>query len=379
MRTVGPPPHIRREAAPVREVLSLEEIIGQERAVGILRAAISSGRVHHAWILSGPPGVGKFTTALAFAAVLLDPTTAPDLSGNAAPDPESEVQRLIQAGTHPDLHIITKELAAVSREDNVRDGKQTNIAKAVLEEFLLEPAAKTRVMTGRSAAGKVFIVDEAELIDDRGQNALLKTLEEPPEGTVIILVTPREHRLLSTIRSRCQRVAFGTLSEAEMGKWLKRRAGAGGAIETAKVKWLLKFAAGSPGVAAMVIENDLFGWRERLEPMLEQVEAGEFPVEMGKAMAELVDERAAAAVRKNPDASKDGANKTWARRMLAFLAEHTRQGLARAAGKDEAGARRRLHMLEAIARAEEELGANVSLALVMENLAVQMSAEPAPV
>jgi DNA polymerase-3 subunit delta' len=154
--------------------------------------------------------VGKFTTALAFAAVILDPSSQPDLSGVIEPDPESASQQLLAAGTHPDLHIITKELAVVSRVDSVRDSKQRNIAKAVLEEFLLEPAARTGSMNG-ALASKVFIVDEAELIDGVGQNSLLKTLEEPAPGSVIILVTANEERLLPTIRSRCQRVGFAPL------------------------------------------------------------------------------------------------------------------------------------------------------------------------
>jgi DNA polymerase-3 subunit delta' len=209
--------------APVHGITTLDQIIGQAGAKRTLERAMQSGRVHHAWIFHGPAGVGKKTAAVAFAAAMLDPSTSADLGGNLVPEQDSAVQRLVRSGTHPDLHIITKELAAMSREDTVRKGKQFGIAKEVVEEFLTEPAGKSRMMPGESRAGKVFIVDEAELLSPISQNTLLKTLEEPPAGTVIVLVTSAEERLLPTIRSRCQRVSFSPLEEGEMNKWLSRR------------------------------------------------------------------------------------------------------------------------------------------------------------
>lgn len=362
-QTIGrePPP----TPAEQKPFVSLDQILGQDRAIDQLRTAISAGRIHHAWIFHGPVGVGKFTTAKAFGAMLLDPSTAPGLSGELGVDPDSPTQRLIRAGTHADFHVVVKELAAVSADAQTRDRKQFNIPLEVLREFLLEPAAKTRVVTGESPAAKVFIIDEAELIDLRGQNSLLKMLEEPPVGTVFILVTPSEERLLPTIRSRCQRVAFGPLNDASMREWLKR---AGATMTADQAAWLLTFAAGAPGVAALVLENDLFTWHSALGPMLERLDAGVFPIEMGSTMAQLIDERAAAWVKKNPDASKDAANKAWARRMFAFLAEHFRQRLGNAGGGVRAA-----DAIQSIARAEEQLGANVNLALVMENLIAQLS------
>jgi DNA polymerase III subunit delta' len=359
----------RDEPAPEQKpFVSLDQVLGQDRALGQLRAAVSAGRIHHAWIFHGPVGVGKFTTAQAFAAMLLDPTTAPDLSGVLSTDPESATQKLIRAGTHPDLHVIVKELAAVSSDAPTRDRKQFNIPLEVLREFLLEPASKTRVVVTGSPVGKVFIVDEAELIDIRGQNSLLKMLEEPPVGSVIILVTSSEERLLPTIRSRCQRVAFAPLSDAAMKEWLKR---SGASVTPEQTAWVLKFAAGAPGVAAIALENELFTWHRALGPMLERLESGMFPIEMGATMAQFIDERAAAWVKKNPDASKDAANKAWARRMFAFLAEHYRQRLGLEGGAG--GGIRAADAIQAIARAEEQLGANVNLALVMENLTAQLS------
>lgn len=379
--TIGEPV----DTAPRHAVTLLDQVIGQAQAKGVLQSAMQSGRVHHAWIFHGPAGVGKFTTAVAFCAALLDPTTAPDLGGVLAPETDSPVQQLVKAGTHPDLHVITKELAAISRKDTVRDGKQMSIAKEVVEEFMLEPAQRSRVMTGASRMGKAFIIDEAEMMNPTTQNAILKTLEEPPEGTVIVLVTSSEDRMLTTIRSRCQRVAFTPLSEADMLTWLKTRASLEPPPPTkpSEREWLLRFALGSPGAALVAMENQLFTWQEALAPMLESVARGHYPVEMAAAMHKLIGERAEAAVKANPDASKDAANKAWMRRMLSFLAEDMRLRLRmHAVGKaaqqiaEDPAAHRLLSELEAVTRTEQQMYANVNQQLLLENLVAQMCVEP---
>ncbi len=369
-------------AGPAHAVTTPDGVLGQRAAKQALHSAIQAGRLHHAWIFHGPAGVGKFTTAIAFAAAILDPTTSPGLSGELAPDPDSAVQRMVRAGTHPDLHVVRKELASLSRVDSVRKQKQSNLPVAVIEEFLLEPAAKTRVLRGESIAGKVFIVDEAELMDSRGQNSLLKTLEEPYAGTVIILVTTFAEELLPTIRSRCQRVAFSSLADADMNDWL---ASSGLEVPPEQRDWLLRFAAGSPGAATLAVRCNLYVWHETLTPMLEAASRGEYTLELGEAMAKLVDEQAAAVAAADRLASKDGANKVWGRRMLAFVGEHVRGKLrARTATskatpallENDAPAQRALRSVEALSRAEMHLDRNVRLGAVFDNLAVQIAAEP---
>lgn len=368
-------------AAPVGPsypITLIDQVVGQSGAKRVLAAALKSGRVHHAWIFHGPAGVGKFTAAYAFAAAMLDPSTAAGLTGDIAPEPGSPVQELCRSGNHPDLHVITKELAAMSREKNIRDSKQTSIAKDVLDEFLIEPASRTRVMQAASLMGKVFIIDEAEMVRPDVQNILLKTMEEPPSGTAIILVTSNEDRLLPTIRSRCQRVGFVPLDEREMDEWIKR---AKLDLDAKRGAWLRTFAGGSPGLARLAVDADLFAWHETLAPLLATVDKGGFPAELGSTMAKLIGERAEAEVKANPDASKDGANKTWARRMLAFLAEHYRARLRAAAGKgagpDDPATQRWLAAIDAIQAAEGHLASNVNLGMLLENLAAQLALEPA--
>lgn len=355
----------RREAPAAPLPLRLSEILGQDRAVAQLRSAMGSGRVHHAWIFQGPAGVGKFTTALAFAAVLLDPTSTPSLSGEIEPQEGSRVQGLLSAGTHPDLHIVRKELTPFSREPDVRDRKQTNIPKVVLEEFLVEPATRTGAAAAGARASKVFIVDEAELIDGPGQNSLLKTLEEPAPGTVLILVTSRPERLLPTIRSRCQRVTFVPLDGKSMAAWLKREKVD---LSAAARQWVPEFAGGSPGAVKLAIETGIDAWYPAVEPLLTQCERGRFPIDLGPKLATLVDEWAERWADSHANASKDAANKAGARWMLALLGWHYRRRLAGPGGE------RALRAIDLIAEAESHAEANVQMLFTMSDLAARLAA-----
>ncbi|MDX2114172.1 MAG: AAA family ATPase [Planctomycetota bacterium] len=362
-----------------RAAPSLSGVLGQDHAVATLRAALSAGRVHHAWIFSGPQGVGKRTAADAFAAALLDPSTGPTLSGELEPDPDSQVQRLIAQGSHPDLHVITKELARFSDDKKTRDRKLLTIPRQVIEERLLRPIARASSLPGGLAA-KVFIVDEAELLDPSPrnapvQNSLLKTLEEPPPGSVIILVTSAEEMLLPTIRSRCQRVVFGSLDRAAMEAWFKR---SGLDVSGAEREWLMDFAGGSPGMAQRAVEGGMYEWSRTLEPMLASADRGSFTPGMGVTLAKLVDDWAQGWVKAHENASKEAANLAGTRHLLALLAERQRRGLRAASGAAEKIDRDRvdrlLASLEAVEQAERHVAAHVPIAHAMERLAIALAA-----
>ena len=361
-KTATDEPALGGDGAPVKvpPPLSLEAVIGQTRAATVLRQAISSGRMHHAWIFFGPVGVGKHTAARALAAELL---TQGDATG--------EAKGLLEQGTHPDLHLVSKELAAVSRDQKTRDLKQTTIADKVLDEFLIEPAARSRVVRGPSAIGKVFIVDEAHLLMDKGQNTLLKLIEEPPEGTVLILVTHDEQRLLPTVRSRCQRVGFVPLTDTGMQQWLASRQMT---LPEEQRVWLTSYASGSPGMLVSAMENGLYAWHQTLAPMLDALEMQPLrAASLGPAMAKCVDDRASAVVKANPEASKETANRVWGKRMIAFVAERIRKQLSVASrGKDFARAERLARQLDACFEAERHLDSNVLPGAVLDNLSAQL-------
>lgn len=361
-----------RQADPPREpapaVTLLPQILGQPGAIATLTAAMDAQRIHHAWIFHGPAGVGKATTARAFAATLLDPTSSPSPDGIYEPDRASPVHQLVRAGSHPDLHVVTKELASFSRDRDTRSRKQSVIPVDVVREFLIEPAGRTgHGSTGSDAqptmASKVLIVDEAHLLNLAGQNAVLKTLEEPAPGTIIILVTSNEDRLLPTVRSRCQRVAFRPLDDGAMEAWLARAQ-----IDRPLPAWLDAYAEGSPGTVLGAIQADLASWHHALEPMLRAAARGVHDASMATAIASLVDAWASAFVASNPNASKDAANKAGASQMLRFLAAHARAQLRGAIERSDEP-ERWLAWLDAIALAEQRLASNVRLVFAIEELA----------
>ena len=110
--------------------------------------------------------------------------------------------RVFESGNHPDYHVITKEL--IRYHDKTGKSKGIDLSIHVIRPELLDPAGRKAAM-GR---GKVFVIEQAELMNPQAQNALLKTLEEPAGRTLIVLLTDQPGSLLQTIRSRCQLVSF---------------------------------------------------------------------------------------------------------------------------------------------------------------------------
>lgn len=354
----------------------MKRILGQDSALEQLGKALRSDRFHHAWIFSGPRGVGKCTTAVELAKILLDPQGDVAMLGTDAPD-RTETQQRVQAGTHPDLHVIRKELALYSDDSVVRNAKQINIPLNVIREHMLggtvgdkpheAPAYRTAVL----GHGKVFIIDEAELLKREAQNAMLKTLEEPPARTYLILITPYPQRLTPTIRSRCQHVRFHRLDDDAMAEWMDANLPE---VTGPQRAWIMNFAEGSPGVAQRAVEYGFDHWHRELSPMIEELAAGAYPATMGARLGELVEQYAQAWVRSHTNASKDAANKDGCGAMLALLGLDARRRLQRCcADGDDTSAERWTCVIDQLREAEVQLYSNVNQKLVLENLVVQWS------
>lgn len=371
-------PDIPSGALAIDPPLPLTDIVGQSRAVDTLTHAADSGRLHHAWIFHGPEGVGKFTTALAWAAMLLDPDVSRDLSGTPVTDPASSTQKLIKSGTHPDLFVIKKELARYADDKRVRDQKLATIPKDVVTKHLIEPARLAPTIKNGANASRVFIVDEAELLDRSPtnapvQNAILKTLEEPAPGVVIILVTSSEDRLLPTIRSRCQRVAFAPIDDDAMDRWASAR---GIDTHTNEHAWLRDHAAGSPGRYLWAHDEGLHAWADEILPQIDDAMRGTYPIALGSRMTSLVDDWAKDWVKRGEKVgehrSKDAANRVGASRMLALLADHGARRL-----RDQRTTPAALRLIDAVHNARRDLSAHVQMRFVMDHLCAQIS-EPQP-
>ncbi len=367
----------------------MKAIFGQKHAIKVLQAGLASGRSHHAFIFYGPKGVGKFTTAAAFARVILChaaeknregvPTACgrcPSCTLLDAPPPKpakgDDGEDLPAAATaHPDLHIVNKELARYSSDRLIRERKLLTIPYEVLRDHLVEPVYHTSQLRHN----KVFIVDEAELITPVGQNVLLKALEEPPAGTYIILVTSNEDRLLPTIRSRCQRVGFGPLTDGDVAAWVD---GQKGAATGQRRDWAIAFAQGSLGRAGWALDYDLHQWAQAVVPALDAMVGGECPLELGKTMAKFIDDFAADWVKSHAGASKEAANKQAAALMWSMITQHACQRIGEIArrtdGEDESQQEAVLapwlRVIDAVGRAEAELAANINLTMVCDHLAI---------
>ena len=191
-----------------------ETLFGQEAAVSTFLQAFQSGRLHHAWILTGPEGVGKASFAYQAARFLLDPNPAASLANSLAQgrfvaDPHSQISRQVLALSHPDLHVLRRQ--AENEKKTIPTEITVDYARAAIQFF---------ASTAGAGGYRVLIVDSADHLNRSSANALLKAIEEPPTKAVIFIVAHRWGRLLPTIRSRCQILPFRSLETADIVKVL---------------------------------------------------------------------------------------------------------------------------------------------------------------
>ncbi len=197
--------------------MSIFDVRHQPTAQRILQLALQSARVPHAYVFHGPDGVGREMLAVRLAKLLLCDNRS---HRTDAPEEYASLDNpwldscglcksctLVDATTHPDCHFIHRRLAKFHSDTAVRARKAFDLGIDVIRQFVIQAAGKKPVM----GVAKVFVIRECERLTLGAQNALLKTLEEPPEGTHLILLTSALGKLLPTTRSRCQSVSFRPL------------------------------------------------------------------------------------------------------------------------------------------------------------------------
>ncbi|RAK52155.1 DNA polymerase III subunit delta' [Phenylobacterium deserti] len=233
-----------------REVFELQGQAGPEEAFEDARAR---GRLHHAWLLTGPEGVGKATFAYRAARRLLG--APPDRAhGVLGASPEHPVSRQIIARAHPDLLVLER----VGEDGKPRKVIPVDDARKLSEFFSKSPA---------SAPHRVAIIDAADDLNVNAANALLKTLEEPPPRGVLLMVSHSPGRLLATIRSRCRRLAFGALGLEEAAAFVRAR----GDFNMEESLRLSRMAGGPPGKALQLAAADALAMDDAARALLEHL------------------------------------------------------------------------------------------------------------
>jgi len=193
--------------------------------------AWNKGRLHHAWLLCGVEGSGKATFAYRAARRLLG--AAPDpLRGLLGTRPDDSVARLVTAQSHPDLLVLERAVEG----GKIKKSISVDQARDLPEFFSKSPS---------QARYRVAIIDAADDLNLNAANALLKVLEEPPERGVLFLVTHAPGRLLSTLRSRCRRLAFPVWPLHALEDLVRNQTG----VSSGEAARIAGMAGGSPGQA----------------------------------------------------------------------------------------------------------------------------------
>jgi len=204
-----------------------------------LARAARTGRMHHAWLLAGPQGIGKATLAYRFARRLLAGLPEGD---DLALDPSHPVFRRVAAGTHADLLSIARAY----------DEKRKRLQGEIVVDAVRQISGFLR-LTPAEGGWRVVVVDGAEEMNRHAANALLKVLEEPPPRALLLLACSAPGRLLPTIRSRCRRLRLSPLGEADMADLLPTYLPE---MEADARDRLVALAEGSPGRALTLAEAD---------------------------------------------------------------------------------------------------------------------------
>lgn len=226
-------------------------MIGHQDAEKAFIEAWQGGRLHHAWLLAGPQGMGKGAFAERVARFLATHGRGGDGQALTLDDPgDAAADRLVEAGNHPEILRLARQAKDKARE----------LARNITIEQVRE--LKTRLHFSLSLGEwRVIIVDAIDDLEPSASNALLKTLEEPPARTLFLLVSHSPGRLLPTIRSRCRMLRFQPIGHDVMTSWLHELRPM---LDLAEVRAIVAASGGVPGKALALIDSDVAAMEKKL-------------------------------------------------------------------------------------------------------------------
>ncbi len=241
-----------------------DDLPGQAAARAVLRQALAAGKLSHAYLVTGPSGSGKHKLAQWWAAIL----TCQHDSIDHRPCGHCQSCRLRVAGSHPDLQILSSADGLLHREQVVE----------ALHRLNLKP---------QYSAWQVLVIENADTLSPDAAQALLKTLEEPPESALITLTAPGVDRLPPTVVSRCQVVSLSGAGATEVGAWLQKH---GVSVDTAQQAAAI--SAGLPGRAWEMAHGGLADLDPAMEIVRSLPELARRPKELFTAVSQWADKYA---------------------------------------------------------------------------------------
>jgi DNA polymerase-3 subunit delta' len=241
--------------------MTLASVVGQPRAIDALLAALRGGSVHHAYLFAGPQGVGKELAAVGLAQALTCPEKPNEGCGSC-----SSCTR-ISKGSHPDVSWLMPDAQRVERGLAGRSDIQGTPSREIRVEQI-RGLLERITLRGLESKRKVAIVVDAHMMNPQAQNAFLKTLEEPPSETTLILLASAPDKMLPTIRSRCSKVYFGPLPVELVAERLQKER----KLDPQTAQLAAVMAGGSLGRAlaldldALAARKDIISGFEALKP-----------------------------------------------------------------------------------------------------------------
>lgn len=295
-------------------------IVGQDRAVEQFSAAWKRGTLHHAWLLAGPKGVGKATFAREAATRVLADAAGPPIEAAGLLTPaDHRIAKLVDAGSHPDLRWL--ERLVNEKTHNLARNISVDQVRSLGDLFDLTPAL---------SPWRVVVIDSIDDLEKSAANALLKMLEEPPANCLFLLVTHAPGRLLPTIRSRCRRLDFQSLTHDAMASILAQHID----LKAGERERVIAAAGGSAGRGLALAKLDLVKLEEAALRILREGDPtnsrrSELALELGKrgagdryaAFLEILPSLVAREARTMAGASRQRAVDAYAKtRELAAIA-----------------------------------------------------------